>query len=319
MKKLPKFTRMNKSGSLFFVCFLAGFGWAFGLSNSPSKTMAADPIKVLLVGGGASHDFDTWYKNADVKTLEKDGFAEVTYTDDPNLILDLLEEVDVLYLSNNQPIADQATRKAIFEFAASGKGLILAHAALWYNWEDWPEYNTDLVSGGSRGHDRYGAFDVNIKAENHPVMEGLPPTFNLKDELYYFKVDPKGPGIEVLAEASANGADPFPSVFVINHPNTRMVGIALGHDGESHDLEVYQKLLRNAVNWVAKKHVTFNGGKNAERIDVPDTDELLIKPIKYYTKLEKKDDPNHVSFLQGAGHGGSHPHLVQEFVPTNQP
>jgi predicted dehydrogenase len=61
-------------------------------------------------------------------------------------------------------------------------------------------------------------------------------------------------------------------------------------------------------------HVIFTGGEVAERIDVPDTDELLIEPIKHFTKREKIDDPNHVSFLQGAGHGGSHPHLVQEFV-----
>lgn len=63
-----------------------------------------------------------------------------------------------------------------------------------------------------------------------------------------------------------------------------------------------------------ENHVIFDGGENAERIDVPDTDELLIEPIKHFTKREKIDDPNHVSFLQGAGHGGSHPHLVQEFV-----
>jgi len=61
-------------------------------------------------------------------------------------------------------------------------------------------------------------------------------------------------------------------------------------------------------------HVIFDGGENAKRISVPDTDELLIEPIKHFTRREKIDDPNHVSFLQGAGHGGSHPHLVQEFV-----
>lgn len=61
-------------------------------------------------------------------------------------------------------------------------------------------------------------------------------------------------------------------------------------------------------------HVVFDGGENAFRIDVPDTDELLIPEIADFTKREKIDDPNHVSFLQGAGHGGSHPHLVQEFV-----
>jgi len=63
-----------------------------------------------------------------------------------------------------------------------------------------------------------------------------------------------------------------------------------------------------------EEHVIFDGGENAQRIDVPDTDELLIPEIADFTKREKIDDPNHVSFLQGAGHGGSHPHLVQEFV-----
>ncbi len=63
-----------------------------------------------------------------------------------------------------------------------------------------------------------------------------------------------------------------------------------------------------------ESHVIFDGGENAKRIDVPDTDDLLIEPIKHFTKREKIDDQNHVSFLQGAGHGGSHPHLVQEFV-----
>ncbi len=63
-----------------------------------------------------------------------------------------------------------------------------------------------------------------------------------------------------------------------------------------------------------ENHVIFDGGENAHRIDVPDTDDLLIPEIAGFTRREKIDDPNHVSFLQGAGHGGSHPHLVQEFV-----
>jgi predicted dehydrogenase len=63
-----------------------------------------------------------------------------------------------------------------------------------------------------------------------------------------------------------------------------------------------------------EEHIIFDGGENARRINVPDTDEMLIEPIKHFTKREKIDDPNHVSFLQGAGHGGSHPHLVQEFM-----
>ena len=63
-----------------------------------------------------------------------------------------------------------------------------------------------------------------------------------------------------------------------------------------------------------EEHIIFDGGENAKRISVPDTDEHLIPEIANFTKREKIDDPNHVSFLQGAGHGGSHPHLVQEFI-----
>ena len=61
-------------------------------------------------------------------------------------------------------------------------------------------------------------------------------------------------------------------------------------------------------------HVIFDGGENAKRIDGPDTDDLLIPELAHFTKREKVADQKHVSFLQGAGHGGSHPHLVQEFV-----
>ena len=63
-----------------------------------------------------------------------------------------------------------------------------------------------------------------------------------------------------------------------------------------------------------ESHVIFDGGENARRIDVPDTDPLLIPEIAHFTKREKINDPNHVSFLQGAGHGGSHPHLAHVFI-----
>lgn len=212
---------------------------------------AKKPIKVLMVGGGSSHDFDKWYKEADAATLEEGGLAEVTYTDDPSTILHYLAETDVLFLATNQPIPDEATRKAIFAFAEAGKGLILAHPALWYNWEDWPEYNQIMVSGGSRGHNAYGNFNVDL-IKKHPVTKGLPAHFSLDDELYYYKVDPAGSGIEILAQASNAETDPFPSIFIVKNPKAKIVGIALGHDAASHELEAYQTLIRNAVKWAAK-------------------------------------------------------------------
>lgn len=53
-----------------------------------------------------------------------------------------------------------------------------------------------------------------------------------------------------------------------------------------------------------------------ERIEVPDFAERLPEPIRRFTTRGVYDDEDetHLSFTQGAGHGGSHPHLVHEFV-----
>jgi len=56
--------------------------------------------------------------------------------------------------------------------------------------------------------------------------------------------------------------------------------------------------------------------KIPKRITVPDFARRLPKPIRRFTTkgiydLAKK---THLSFTQGAGHGGSHPHLAHEFV-----
>ncbi len=58
----------------------------------------------------------------------------------------------------------------------------------------------------------------------------------------------------------------------------------------------------------------FPGGETASRFKVPDTDGLLPEELKKFTLRESIMDENHVSFIQGAGHGGSHPHLVKEFI-----
>jgi predicted dehydrogenase len=53
-----------------------------------------------------------------------------------------------------------------------------------------------------------------------------------------------------------------------------------------------------------------------EKIEVPDFAERLPEPIRRFTTrgVYDEDEETHLSFTQGAGHGGSHPHLVHEFV-----
>jgi predicted dehydrogenase len=51
-----------------------------------------------------------------------------------------------------------------------------------------------------------------------------------------------------------------------------------------------------------------------EKIEVPDFAHLLPEPIQRFTLPAEIQDADHLSFVQGGGHGGSHPHLVHEFV-----
>jgi len=58
-------------------------------------------------------------------------------------------------------------------------------------------------------------------------------------------------------------------------------------------------------------------GEKPERVPVPDYGHLLPEPIRRFTTKGVYDDENaHLSFIQGGGHGGSHPHLVHEFVSS---
>lgn len=252
MKVTSGFFRYSMKAGIFVA--LVSMAVLIACSGPKAAISGNNNIRVLIVGGGSSHDFNRWFNTEDSKTLAKDGLATVTYTGNTDSISYYLPSIDVLYLSNNQPIKDTKTRQQIFEFANAGKGLVLGHPALWYNWRDWPEYNLQLVSGGSRGHDRYGDFQVTVTNTAHPVTKGVQPAFTIKDERYYYIPDSTGPGIEVLANNSVAGSDKiYPSVFVVKHPKARIVGIALGHDAASHELPEYQTLLRNAVKWVSKK------------------------------------------------------------------
>ena len=51
-----------------------------------------------------------------------------------------------------------------------------------------------------------------------------------------------------------------------------------------------------------------------KRVKVPDYAQLLPEPIRRFTQPAAIQDAEHLSFVQGGGHGGSHPHLVHAWL-----
>ena len=185
---------------------------------------AAGKTKVLIIGGGSSHDFGRFFGGTDRATLEAAGFS-VNYTEDRDQAAAEIGKADVAVISVNRQFFDTpAYRKALFDFAAAGKGLVMLHPGTWYGFAQWPELNATIVGGGARGHDRIARFSVNAMKPDHPVMKGVPASFEVEDELYYVnaeadKIPPGTASIEVLAETS-------PSVrFKQPHPASGSPGI----------------------------------------------------------------------------------------------
>ena len=85
--------------------------------------------------------------------------------------------------------------------------------------------------------------------------------------------------------------------------------------------EVYGSL--KSVEWplIEGDPLVVHTGKKPEpeipeNTECPDFAKLLPKEIQHFTTrgVYDSEEHQHLSFTQGAGHGGSHPHLVHEFV-----
>ncbi|MDB5155431.1 MAG: oxidoreductase [Mucilaginibacter sp.] len=75
---------------------------------------------------------------------------------------------------------------------------------------------------------------------------------------------------------------------------------------------------KKTFEWTLVEHEqsVIHTGETPEKVTIPDYAHLLPKEIRAFTTdgVYDANSNQHLSFIQGSGHGGSHPHLVNEFV-----
>ena len=75
---------------------------------------------------------------------------------------------------------------------------------------------------------------------------------------------------------------------------------------------------RASYEWqqLEREHPVVFVGEDGGRVEVPDFADRLPPEIRRFTTegVYDSDTNTHLSFTQGSGHGGSHPHLAHEFV-----
>lgn len=246
---LPRSLQVPARALAFATLLIPVSGQMQSTPASPAKSQA----HVVIVGGGGAHDFEKNYREADATTLIRSGVS-VQYTDSFKDLAARFAGANTVIQASNQTAPDAATRRGLMDFIARGGGFIAVHAGTWYNWAGWPEYNRLLIGGGTRDHDKPGRFDVTVVAPKHPVMSGVPAHFEIEDELYHQELASDGPPTEVLATAySPITGKSYPSVWIVNGQQGRIVCIALGHDERAHGAPAYQTILKNAVEWTANR------------------------------------------------------------------
>jgi type 1 glutamine amidotransferase len=227
------------------------------LPTSGERFAEKDPAKlrVLMVGGGSSHDFEKFFHQADQATFRNAQGLDPIYTANAEEAVERLAEADVLVLSaNHASFGLSLFQNALQKFADSGKGVVVVHAGAWNNWPPASGFNSRFVGGGTPGHGK-GTFSVTaLDGISHPLLKEVPASFEIQDELYR-PVLGKGSPVSVLAETSE---DPetgkrWPSVWVVNDAKAKIACMALGHGAEAHGNPAFQRLLVNAVRWAGAK------------------------------------------------------------------
>jgi predicted dehydrogenase len=193
-------------------------------------------------------------------------------------------------------------------------------------------YVKDLVRKGKLGRIQFVRSDhmQNMALAGWPAYwQGFPPFLNgthaLSPVVSILEKRPKSViahGSGKLSEARAkNHGCPFPVITAtfrfedsdVIAESTRWINETIRQCREGFDVYGTEA----SFEWeqiIDDGHVNYTGIDDAEKFHCPDTDNLLPPEIAIYTKREAISDTSHTSFRQGVGHGGSHPHLVHQFL-----
>ncbi|TWG06977.1 hypothetical protein FHX80_115478 [Streptomyces brevispora] len=180
------------------------------------------------------------------------GFA-VDATEDPAVFEDGLHDyAAVVFLSTSGEVLTPAGRTGLRAYCTAGGGFMGVHAAACTEY-DWPFYGELL---GAR-FDRHPAFQPGtlvIEDHDHPATAHLGDTWDLADEWYDFRDDPRG-RVRVLASADASsyeggtGVD-HPLVWTREHDGARVFYTALGHAPQAYTDPVFRAHLLGGLRHV---------------------------------------------------------------------
>lgn len=210
-------------------------------------------MDILIVTGG--HDFDR------ISLFKMfDSFPEISYTElmhpSANLQLGKIDPntYDAVVFYDMPKTISETEKESYHKLLKAGKGLVFLHHSL-ASYQQWDEYKNII---GGKYHEEQNSplsstyqhdvtFKVKIKDPSHPVTKGI-NDFEILDEVYG--------NTEVLPEVTPLLVTDNPlssKIIGWTHQlgNSRIVYIEPGHDKNAYFNPGYQKLIRQAIDFVA--------------------------------------------------------------------
>ena len=197
------------------------------------------------------------------------GWALVTTENGAAFSPAILKQFDAVIWNNiSGDVLTLSQRQAFVNYMKGGGGFVGVHGSAGDPVYFWDWYVDTLLGARFLAHPMAPQFQIaKVKIDDaaHPVAKGLPATWDMSDEWYSFKTNPRTTGAKVIATLDESTYKPEgmgkQDLRMGDHPIawTRAIGkgrmfySAIGHRPERYGDPVYVQMLEQAIGWAAKR------------------------------------------------------------------
>ncbi len=210
--------------------------------------------RALIFHGGWDGHHPAQMADLAAKALRQHEF-EVEVTDSLECLADgsALAAFDLIVPCWTMGKLEPESAKNLCNAVQSGTGLGGFHGGMGDAFRGELDYEW-MVGGHFVGHPHVGPYEVRVTRAEHPIMEGMPNSFEYDSEQYYMMTDP---AIEVLADTPYGhfgGGAAMPAVWTRTWGEGRVFYSAFGHDPAEFDRFpfVWDMTVRGLV-WASRK------------------------------------------------------------------
>ncbi len=202
-----------------------------------------------------------------IDIAKRKGWAIVTTDKGSAFTPAILAKFDLVIWNNiSGDVLTLTQRRAFQRYMEKGGGFLGVHGSAGDPVYFWDWYTDTLLGARFAGHPRAKQFQtarVKIDDASHPAAKGLPAQWDVNDEWYSFKNNPRATGSRIIAtldESTYEQTMVTPNDLAMgDHPIAwsrcvemgRMYYSAIGHRPERYSDTLYVQMLEQGIQWAA--------------------------------------------------------------------